>query len=106
MVPLGTVVATNGASVNNTTTGTPFTIPPSWTYIVVITPTASGVTFRVRVSVGSGLAAGTTDYGVGEQTTVQFPCPRGFNVDTVVAIYGDGGGGNVRVLGNWGLAQS
>lgn len=107
MVYLGTIQVLNGSSVNNTTTGgTTFTISLVYKYLLLVTPSDAGVTYYISVDTGATLAATTNDYSVGISTSVQVKCPNGATANTVVAIRGAGGTGNVRVIGLYGVTQS
>ena len=111
---LGTITAVSGSSVNNRSqTSGKFAIDGIWPRLLFVTPTASGVTFRVRMGGYDSatvstptLDATTDDFGVAEQTSQQFETPRPYGKNTVVAIYGDGGAGAVKVYGLLGDARS
>lgn len=107
MVLLGTIVVPSGGSANNTNTAVPFTIHATYSRVLLVTPSASNVTFCTTVGSSSALAATASDFGLAEQTSSQITCPNPPPAaGTVLAIYGSGGGGSVLVYGLYGQAQS
>ena len=114
MVYLGTITALNGSSINNVNQASnSFLIAGFWPRLLFVTPVASGVTFRTTLgSYNSNaissptFAATASDYGIAEQTAAQLSTPNPPGLNTVAAIYGDGGGGIVTIYGLFGPAQS
>ena len=75
MTFLGTIVAASATSVNNRETAAAFNIDGFWPRLLLVTPSASGVTFRVAISAYNSLSnasptfvAGSGDFGLAEQT--------------------------------------
>lgn len=98
---LGTLAPANGASVNNTTTSSPFVIPPGVDSVLLYASAAS-MTATCVPDVGT-LAATANDVPLPTTTLFQMPCkpmaPSGIlDYANVVASYnGSGGAATVKV---------
>ena len=104
MVFLGTLaVPSGGASVNNDTTGTPFTISPTYRYLLVITP-ASTAAFDTIVATGSSLSSDASEYAIPAASQEQIACPPTSSKLTVIAMRNSDAGGSVQVFGLYGPA--
>ena len=103
---LGTIVTVADSSVNNSDTATPFSIPFDFPRVMIMTPDAAGVTFRVRLGGGSSIVATANDYDVSPFTAAQFACPRGNPNDTTLAVYSSENDHACKVYGLYGQAQS
>lgn len=114
MLYLGTITVVSGSSVNNASQiSGAFDIQGLWPRLLLVTPSSGATAFYIafgsydRSSVPvPTFAATTNDFSVGLSTSVQITAPLPPGRNTVVAIYGQGGGGAVSVYGLWGQAQS
>ncbi len=102
---LGTIVVPAGGAASNVTTAVPFSIPPKFKYVLIVTPNVSSG-FTAYVGDDAARDANANEFNIGFSTSTQIAVPQGSYQGTVLSLFCSGAGGNCRVFGLWDLAQS